>query len=156
MNEIDVNQYLILDKFIQRIYRGVISSNELYKIDKSVRSLYIVNTDPNYLPGSHWICIYSQGEICEIFDSLGNNPKEYTIHFTTFIQEYEKCTYSTVKLQSDTSNVCGIYCIFYSYLKSRGFELTEILNTFSENTQMNDCLMRDFLDRVQQLHSVTS
>ena len=156
MNEIDINQYLILDQFVKQIYRGVISSNELFKIDKSVKSLYIVNTDPNYLPGSHWICIYSQGEICEIFDSLGNNPKEYSKHFTNLMQEYEKCIYSTVKLQSVSSNLCGIYCIFYCYLKSRGFELYEILNTFSENTQMNDYLMKNFLDRVHELHSNTS
>lgn len=53
MNEIVLNQYLISDDLIRGIYYGVISCNELVKLDITSKSLHIVNTDPSYLPGSH-------------------------------------------------------------------------------------------------------
>ena len=145
MNEIDINRYLVMDDKIKSIYKGIISSNELFTIEKDIKSLYIVNTDPNYLPGSHWVAVYSYNGTCEIFDSLGNKPSKYNRDFYKFLNDYKKSIYSIVKLQNDESKLCGAYCIYYCYLKSRNFTLNEIVNTFSSNKLMNDYLVSNFL-----------
>ena len=145
MNASTINEYLISDVNIKRIYRGVISSNELYKICKNNECLYVVNTDPNYLPGSHWIVIYSSNKSCEIFDSLGENPLSYGTHFTNFLFNYNKYSYCIKQLQNKMSNTCGIFCIFYIFWKTRGFDLNEIVNTFSHDTVLNEYLMRKFM-----------
>ena len=147
MNEIDVNHYLTADNQIKQIYKGVIGSNELFLVDKSTKSIYIANTDPNYLPGTHWVAIYSHEETCEIFDSLGNKPSTYGFNFSNLTNNYQKYTYSTAKIQNSKSTLCGVYCIFYCYLKSRGFKMGEILEYFSTDTEMNDYLMRSFMSK---------
>lgn len=152
MNEIDVNQSLMLDNCIRHIYSGIISSNELSHVKNAYQSLYIVNTDPAYLPGSHWIAIYSDGENCELFDSLGNNPNRYGEYFSRFMNQYKKFTYSTAKLQSDDSNKCGIFCIYYSYYRSRGFDLSQIINALCRDTQINENMMDAFMDCYMRSH----
>ena len=37
--------------------------------DKSNPTGYIVNTDPHYLPGKHWIALWTDGKTCEVMDS---------------------------------------------------------------------------------------
>ena len=41
-------------------------------------------------------------------------------------------------LQSSWSNVCGQYCIFYLYHKSRGYSMSKIVNLFTDDTSIND------------------
>ena len=145
MDEIELNQYLIIDDSIMRLFNGIIGSNELCMIENNKRSLYIVNTDPNYLPGSHWICVYVDNDTCEIFDSLGNNPSKYNKYFKDFMDKYKKCSYSISKLQDIKSKMCGAYCVYYCYLKSRNFKLSHIIETFSKDNQMKDYLISTFL-----------
>lgn len=144
MDEIDLNQYLIIDDQIMRLFRGIISANELCMIENK-QSLYIVNIDPNFLPGSHWVCVYVEKDTCEIFDSLGNNPSKYNDYFKTFMNKYKKCRYSIVKLQDEKSKMCGAYCIYYCYLKSRNFMLSHIIDSFSKDFKLNDYLVSTFV-----------
>ena len=37
--------------------------------------MFIINTDPSYLPGKHWVAVYVD-HMCEYFDSLGKFPNE--------------------------------------------------------------------------------
>ena len=150
MNEIDINRYLLSDYHINQLYKGVISSNELFLIEINTQSIHIVNTDPNYLPGTHWIAIYSHGEICEIFDSLGNKPSTYSWRFSDLTNKYQKYIYSTAKLQNNESRLCGVYCIFYCYLKSRGYKIHEIIDYFSRDGEMNDYLMISFMRKFRE------
>lgn len=145
MNEIDVNQYILLDDCAKHIYKGILSSDELANIERPYKSLHIVNTDPSYLSGSHWIAVYSYDDACEIFDSLGNNPEIYSKHFSKFLDEYRQVKYSTVKLQSEDSIKCGIFCIYYSFYRSRGFTLEQIVNTLCKDTEMNESMMDAFI-----------
>ena len=145
MNALTINHYLISDLNVKSVYQGIFSSNELYKINKNIECFYVVNTDPNYLPGSHWIVIYSHDKTCEIFDSLGENPINYGVHFSNLLLKYNKYSYSIKKIQNKFSNTCGMFCIYYIYWKTRGLGLNEIVSTFSHDTSLNDFLMRKFM-----------
>ena len=71
----------------------------------------------------------------EFFDSYGYPPEH---HAETF-KFYKIETMNNHKIQSSWSDVCGQYCIFYLYHKSRGYSMSKIVNLFSGNTNLNDC-----------------
>ena len=48
---------------------------------------YIVNSDPSYLPGEHWIAIYFPSQsVPEFFDSLGKTPSYYSNSIVSFLK----------------------------------------------------------------------
>ena len=69
----------------------------------------------------------------EFFDSYGYPPEHYGF------KSYKIETWNKHKLQSSWSNVCGQYCIFYLYHKSRGYSMSKTVNLFTDNTSINDC-----------------
>ena len=71
-------------------------------------------------------------EKAEFFDSYGHPPEHYGFKL------YEIETWNNRKLQSSWSQVCGQYCIFYLYHKSRGYSMSKIVNLFTGNTRLND------------------
>ena len=71
----------------------------------------------------------------EFFDSYGHPPEYYDESFKFETIE----TWNKRKLQSSWSEVCGQYCIFYLYHKSRGYSMSKIVNLFTHNTNLNDC-----------------
>ena len=91
-------------------------------------------TDPSTEPGTLWVAFYFPSrEKGEFFDSYGNPPEHYGF------KSYNIETWNQHKLQSSWSNVCGHYCIFYLYHKSRGYSMSKIVNLFTNNTNKNDC-----------------
>lgn len=146
MNELNLNYFLMLDDNIRYLYNGIISSDELNDIDENDERIYIVNVDPSYMPGSHWIVMYTNNYRCEFFDSLGNHPSIYGIHFDSFISKCNSLTFSMNKLQSKTSTKCGMYCIYYCFYKARGYDINQIVNTFTKNQTNNDNMMDAFME----------
>lgn len=152
MNEIDIHCYLILDKYISNVYKNVIASDELKQINNESESIFIVNTDPGYMKGTHWVAIYSKRGYCELFDSLGNDPSKYGSDFKQFMNQYETFVYSNIQIQSINSTKCGIFCIYYCYYKARGYSIEQIVDTFSTDTWVNndliDLFMQSYKDRL--------
>ena len=105
------------------------------KLDTFPRG-FVANTDPSTEPGTHWVSFYFPSrEKGEFFDSYGYPPEYYGEPF----QSYNVETINSHKLQSSWSEVCGHYCIFYLYHRSRGYSMSKIVNMFSSNTMINDC-----------------
>jgi len=88
-------------------------------------SCFVANTDPANKPGEHWVAYwFDSADSCEFFDSYGLSPKDYGLPIS--------CTsFNTQLLQSLTSSVCGQFCIYYLFYRSRGLPLPQILNSFS-------------------------
>ena len=138
MNNLDIDR--LLNGVPQ--YRGTFSCDTL---PSGVTGLMIANTDPQDKPGEHWIAIYlsPDGKHGEYFDSFGRRPPAT---FETFLND--NClvwTFNTRQLQSIVSNMCGYYCIYFCLLRSRGFDMQKIVNTFTTDTGFNDILVHELL-----------
>ena len=74
----------------------------------------------------------------EFFDPLGRSPEEYDFkHFPKITTLYNlKC------IQNPLQNLCGYYCIYFAYFKSRGYKLPDIIDHFSENLHANDLYIK--------------
>ena len=80
--------------------------------------IYIINTDPIPRPGEHWICLLFLDKLSsEYFDSLGKPINFYGESIQSFIVENSKtCNYISKQLQSNKSDICGQYVLFFSLL----------------------------------------
>lgn len=71
----------------------------------------IVNLDPSYLEGSHWIALFFPRNGPGIyFDSFANHPPE---RIETFLERNSPRGYliNTAKVQEYWSDNCGLFCI---------------------------------------------
>ena len=137
MNEIEIENYLVSDKYISKFHIDVISYDEIPQYVKKP-SLYVINTDHSSGPGKHWVCIFVDELKMEYFDSLGDEPVELHDFLSSQKKPY---IYNVRRIQSLTSNVCGAYCILYCYFRSRGYDLEYFMNMFSEDVDANDVLV---------------
>lgn len=142
MNEIEIEQYMLNDKYISKYFRGVYSS-DLIPTNLDKKGIYIINTDPSTLPGKHWVVLSklsSYTYTVDYFDSYGEKPineVQTALNISNLC-----CRYSIKRLQGSHSDVCGDYCVFYAYFVSRGYTMAQFLELFTSNTTNNDMLIR--------------
>lgn len=111
-----------------------IPSKENLRYDQRGKSFIIINLDPSYKTGSHWVavCINLKG-CCEYFDSYGREPPR-------LIAEYlGSCLKSTVQFQSLASTTCGQWCVIYVWYRCKGATLTECIENFKKTK--NDAIV---------------
>lgn len=90
---------------------------------------FVVNLDSSDEPGSHWVAmlispmpkIYN-----EYFDSYGLEPAQE-------IKDYLGANYIMQRreLQGSKSTVCGQWCMYYVWLRCRGYTLRDIIAPFA-------------------------
>ena len=133
-----------IDNFLRprvKIYRGTFSSDNLCH----ETGLTVYNTDPHYLPGSHWIVVYisSDRQTGEYFDSFGRPPNQ---NFTSYMNGHCRYwTHNRRQLQSVSSKLCGHYCLMYCICRSRGMNVVDFSSRFVKcDTGFNDYVVRRF------------
>ena len=119
MNEKQISTALSSDPLVK--FGGVFSSNEVPHYFHH-NTFYVYNTAPSQHPGKHWIVIYC-GETTECFDSLAE--EKTSIYFKTFL--YDNINFSTLPVQTLDSISCGHYCLFYIFMRCRGFPMQDIV-----------------------------
>ena len=105
----------------------------------------VVNIDPSYKPGQHWVAFFREKDSKEIefFDSYGYPPSSYK--FEPFSQLTSVS--NTFPLQSNATNVCGHYCILFLLFRFASINLLNVQKKFlhvmdflrhlSPNSQLN-------------------
>ena len=135
MNSLMIHNICVDDENISRYYKGIYARNELCFIELEQPALYIVNTAHAFESYGHWIVIFVTDDgVIEYFDSLGKRLYSRHKNFKNFILSKNK-TYreSMVRIQSQTSSTCGLFCLYYCYFRVRKFSLSYILNHFSKS-----------------------
>ena len=146
MNSKELEKIISKDSLLRRTFVGVFASDELDFVVQKRPACLIVNTDPSYMPGTHWIAIYidARGN-GHYFDSFGRDV--FCDQFVKFLKMNVKRVYmNKSRLQSSDTFVCGIYCIYFLYHRVRGINQSEILKKFSmRNFIRNDKIVCEFL-----------
>ncbi len=126
---------------------------------------FIINTDTSNEPGTHWLAIYFDTRLgqTEFFDSYGNSPTYYNLNSTHFTSA-RTLAYNRHQLQSDTSFVCGQYCVYFLY--SRIFAHTShsiadfsnnLLLRFGSQQNTRDRFVSNYINQLKcQLKQVPS
>lgn len=138
-----------------QILRGhvtVCASDQLPDTLSSLPTGFIVNTDDHSKPGTHWCAFYLDHKgNCEFFDSYGNSPEHYNDYLWNFSRQSISKTvvFNNKKMQSNFSNVCGLYSLFFLHQRFKGVSMNQIVNTFSAfNVYLNDSYIIQFISRL--------
>ena len=143
MNTNQIHQ--VLSKLIpKRVnFLGVFAQNQIPLIDSSFSFplCFVSNTHPSSKPGEHWVAFYYDSpSSLEFFDSYGLHPSIYGFNHKPLRMNHHS-------LQSIDSDVCGQYCIFYLYHRSRGKSLSQIFHSFSSDQAWNDNSVARFVSK---------
>ena len=108
----------------------------------------IVNTDPHYKQGQHWVAIYKDDYgNCEYFDPYGMPP--YINEFIEFLSN--NCeniiNWSGRQLQCIDCITCGYYCVEYMKYRCNGYSLCDVYNSFTNNPYINDIIVRERINK---------
>ena len=147
MNSRQLRWILSGDKFTKLSFGNVYAINEMKSIKSvSYPSSFVINLDPSYKPGSHWVAVYfDKNGVGEYFDSFARYPLHEVVHF---LRSHAK----GLAIQSYASartlyTTCGQFVVFYIYQKSQGLSLEVILRKYfsTHNKLRNDLLVGDFV-----------
>lgn len=121
---------------------GVYASDSL-PLRLPPNSAIVVNTQPSYMEGMHWIAMYlDSNRQLEYMDSYGQPPL-IEDHLKFIRRNCSFYTYNSQLLQSDFSSVCGHYCLCFLYFRSYGYSTRDFLSLFSSNVDGNDILIEN-------------
>ena len=143
MNTLELETYMKADSLISSYYGGVVPK-DLLPLQTVKPSFYVVNLDTSDKAGSHWIVMFHRDDkMTEYFDPLGKKPDEEFVSYLTLQSQHY--IFNNRRCQSRVSNLCGQYCLFYCYFRSRGYSMQDILGMFDENNLLyNDQLVYFF------------
>jgi hypothetical protein len=152
MNGQTILNYLDSDTYTKHIPRHFLYPDTNINIIQ-YPALIIINTDSSKGPGEHWCVSYFNDKyICDYFDPLGfppnNTLKGY--NFTSKLFPFcQHIIHNTLAVQTETSNVCGHHCLYFTFLKARKYSLNEIIEKFySVNPIQNDKFVRKFISNL--------
>lgn len=149
MNSNEINAILKNDRYTKHVFQGVYATDQIPDV-KSFPCSFVINSQPHYEQGLHWLVMHfpNKDSSVEFFDSFGKSPDYYGHYFLDYMHE-NNLNYksSIVSLQDNSSRVCGYYCVFYIYYRSRGFEMNEIVNMFTRDRHFNDWSVAQFVDK---------
>lgn len=149
MNTQQLTEVLNQDHVTRPIFMGVFASDSLPEKIDHFPFLLIANSDPSTDSGSHWLAFYiSSQEEGEFFDSYGNQPSFYSHNFTKFMERHSReIIFNSKHIQSNRSDVCGQYCLFFLIHRARATPMENIIRLFSPDKDWNDLMVDDFISK---------
>ena len=102
----------ILSQRMGSFFKGVFAKDEINNTITEFPGAYIVNSEPRWLPGRHWLAIYNDSQgVSTYFDVFGIPPQEEEI--IEFLNRSDTWQYSNIIHSSISANSCGHYCISF-------------------------------------------
>ena len=146
MNNIQIDY--VLRKYIKDDFCGVFAYDKFLseKIEDGDECFYIVNTDPSWKKGVHWLLFYTRRNTLCFFDSLGYYLKSYSELAKKF-ERYE-IKENKFRTQSINSQACGMFCIYVAIKLYNHCKFEKILLEFSKTDYYcNELMVFDFMKR---------
>ena len=143
LNNVQLDHLATADAILKPYFYGTLAWDRLPSrpIKKEPRG-YIVNTDPHYRGGRHWLALWTHsGNVCEVMDSYALPLESYET--TEPLQDWLKSQWKYViyngqSLQSIYSKSCGDYAFFYLKDRAKGQSMNEFLRRFSKHDYVNN------------------
>ena len=89
--------------------------------------LIFIPNDPS--PDGHYVALVCHHDHFELFDPMGY-PSIVDNYMANFMSN-TLCVINTMPCQSPNLDCCGLYCIYYLYLRFLGFDSSDIMIVLS-------------------------
>ena len=147
MNTGQLEHALRTNQLTSKLFRAVVAADRL-PTSVNQRGAYVVNTDPHYLPGQHWVVLHFTSDHVVYFDPMGTPIAKHVLD-----QLRSSGTFSEKTLQHVVTrriqglrHTCGFYCAYYILcLANPGLYKLDI---FSDNLDFNDRLVCNLFIRM--------
>jgi hypothetical protein len=117
-------------------------------------SCLIANTDLAGDGGKHWVAFYfTDDDKGEFFCSYGSPPFEYEEFYKLLNTTYDFIWFDR-RLQSNKSYSCGQYCVYYLVNRYHGRSDDEIMEDFTDDLDLNDCLVADWMNEHYDMNTL--
>ncbi|TNC95735.1 MAG: ADP-dependent glucokinase [Rhodocyclaceae bacterium] len=125
-------------------FLGVFAADRIPKRITTFPACFVINTDPSYKPGEHWVACYcATPKTVEFFDSYGFPPQSYE-----YIQlPITPTVFNKVSFQSVRSAACGHYCIYYLCCRASSRSFSMIVQWLKRSNN-SDRFVRLFTSRL--------
>ena len=144
MKTLDVEESLMSDEMTRMIAGGVDAADQLPRTIPYRPLLYIANTNQHFRPGRHWVVFYFGEEHIGYFDPLGKEPNNIIEDYLTLIGPNGYLR-NVKRVQGARSVICGQFCLYYTYFKSRDMSVNTILSSFTMDYAFNDYTAEQFV-----------
>ena len=126
-----------------KCYKGTYSRDNLpLKIFKDRPIAFIINTDPSYKSGEHWVALFiSKTNIAEYMDSFGFDPICCRIKKFCKLNRVKCMQINKFHIQNIFSDNCGRYCILFIQMRCKNITFNEFLKLFNNNTMFNELII---------------
>ena len=146
MNTNQLRCILRRDRRIDQQFIDVFALNQFKEFVKQnglIHGIYVVNDDPITKEGNHWFLVHVEKDCINFVDSFAMDPSFYNVEKELTSKMIRMIPF---QLQNYLSDVCGYYCIYFSYFLTRNFSLGKIVNMFSStNRVQNDRKVYQFV-----------
>ena len=158
MNGTDLIALALRSCELRKVFRGVFARNSFAGLGRDVTGAFLVNADDLGSGGSHWLAVFIHQDHdgmrnCTFFDSLGRRggPGSYHINIPgTKTGGHYRVIYNTNRFQPETSDRCGLYCLYVLHWLCRKVPFNYILNILStEFLYENEQKVIDFADSLK-------
>ena len=150
MNNFEIAEVLMKLEVTADRFMGVYSSDNLPERIESGGCL-IANTDPSSASGRHWISMFKrqrrEDSTVEYFDPLGKRPAQGAM--TDYFRD-KSYVYNCKQLQSNDSESCGLFCIFFLYYRCLGYSMNSIV----DDLLTDDVNTNEFIIAISKLYFV--
>jgi len=138
------------------VFGGTFPCDLVPSIDSN--KLYFINADTSLTDGSHWMIggryynrVFFGDPLGFSYTYYGSIITKYTYYGSIITKWLEKPGLAVLTLdrqiQSDTSELCGGFCLVILYLLSRNYGVHEIERMFSKDPRLNDKIVQIFCYR---------
>ncbi|XP_036151265.1 uncharacterized protein LOC118648875 [Monomorium pharaonis] len=122
---------------------GVYAADEIPTVWSKPAGI-IANTDDHTKPGTHWVAMYvGRDGVGHYFDSYGL-PPIIPQHLKRLRRNCKILFYNPQQFQSNTSDVCGQFCVMFVHLMCTGFGMHRFRDIFSNDLSRNDKIVRNY------------
>lgn len=148
MNSLEINKILSRNNVTSPFYIGCFPANQIPLYASHYPLCMVVNMDPGWLPGSHWIAIYSPCQNwVEYYDSFAiwPPPSEY---ICKFLQTFNFIRFNYMPLQSPSSSACGKHAIYFLYNRCAGFSFDNIIKYLANRKKADTAVSHFFRNNI--------
>lgn len=151
MNTTELQCCISCDPRLSSNVMGVFAADQLPTRLFKLPTGFIANTDIHSKEGTHWCAFYiDTNKRVEFFDSYGKSPAYNSSYFSNWIKTNAiGMKYNCMQIQSDYSNVCGLYSLFYLSHKFTGMTLKDMQSFFNvSNFTLNDFYVFNYMSHI--------
>jgi len=143
MNNWEISKAMRYFPSAKNRFIGVFPADGIPKNILNYPCCFIANTDPSWMPGTHWVAVYIDADgTIEYFDSYGRTPM--SPQMKSFCGNFFR--FNPYMIQPVFSSACGQFCIYFLVQRCRGHSFERVMKMFDFNNLVhNENLVKNFI-----------